>query len=202
MLRFADKSMTVLPFFLLNGELSSSSNTDLATPTAERSGLARTSTLPSLLHTPAGIGPWPQGTSLIPLSTYSLSALCPLSVAAWVILSLRSCLYAVTGKSFQWCSKLRRSGHTVTLTSYSGDAYRNAWTIRHKNKRSDRRESKTQYTKDHFKIWNPVMQTFLSKQQLQLLTERRVMLKQRETRTRSKPNDRLMNRQWDNHPKD
>lgn len=37
--KFANKSMTVLPFFLLNGELSST-NTDLATPTAERSGLA------------------------------------------------------------------------------------------------------------------------------------------------------------------
>lgn len=48
--KFANKSMTVLPFFLLNGELSST-NTDLATPTAERSGLAWASILPSLLHT-------------------------------------------------------------------------------------------------------------------------------------------------------
>lgn len=38
--------------------------------------------------------------------------------------------------------------------------------------------------KDHFKILIPVMQTFLSKQQLWLLTERGEMLKQRQMRTR------------------
>lgn len=38
----------------------------------------------------------------------------PLSVAAWVTLSFRRCLYAVTGKSFLWCSKLWWIDHTVS----------------------------------------------------------------------------------------
>lgn len=38
----------------------------------------------------------------------------PLSVAAWVTLSFRSCLYTVTGKSFLWCSKLWWIDHTVS----------------------------------------------------------------------------------------
>lgn len=79
MLKFADSS-ALLPS-QWRAELQF--NTGLATPTAERSGLAWTSTLPSLLHTPPGTRPRPQGTSLIlSPSTYSLSALCPLSVAA------------------------------------------------------------------------------------------------------------------------
>lgn len=130
-------------------------NTDLATPTAERSGLAWTSALPSLLHTPPGIRPWPQGTSLIlSLSTYSLSALCPLSLAAWVILSFRNCLCAVTGKPFLWRSKRRWIDHTVTLASLScsKDAYRDARTMRHK-KQQVRQEGEQ---KTIYKILNPV----------------------------------------------
>lgn len=101
MLKFADESMTVLTFFLLNGELSSSSNTDLATPTAKQSGLAWTSSLPSLHYTPPGIRPRPQGTSLIlSLSTYSLSALCPPSVPRWVILFLGAVYTQLLGSNF------------------------------------------------------------------------------------------------------
>lgn len=70
-------------------------NTDLATPTAERSGLARTSTLPSLLHTPPGRKATATGNVSHPffLNLLSVCPLPSLSAGAWVTLSFRSCLY-------------------------------------------------------------------------------------------------------------
>lgn len=116
-------------------------NTDITPPTAERSDLARTSTLPSLLHVP------PPGLTNGVSQRFSISLLClpsafrfrfRFAVRAWVILGSMSCSYAVTGTSCLWHPERRRIDQAETLAGLrcSSDAHRCTST---NTNRSDRR---------------------------------------------------------------
>lgn len=136
-MKFLDILMTVLPFSQWRAGL------QLQHWSCYSHGYAVWSGLDLLPSQPPPYSPRHQATtwgmSLIhSLYTYSLSALCPLSVPAWVILSLRRCSWAVTGIWFVWYTKLQWIDPKVIWTR-SSYTHSNARITRHKNNRSDSR---------------------------------------------------------------
>lgn len=151
--------------------------TDLATPTAKRSG---PSAFPASSIFPLGIRPRPQGMSLIlSLSTYSLSALCsfPLSVGAWVILSFQERLMCSYMKAMMLRAAVDRSNSGLT----EPDVF--SWRLQESKKLSGTKQAaeRKKVYKRSFHL-NPLMQTFCSKRLQMLMIVEWDVIERRETR--------------------